>query len=128
MHLLGLLIPFMEQRLDVPRSPPPAATCTRGPPTAPPDTSGCERAGAAPAPERLFQVAGGLPENRPLTGKLNSRAGVARGFKKEPYDESGGRRADPHQGRDPRHKDVRTVAGYVRCANLFKGHAGASFL
>ena len=27
-----------------------------------------------------------------------------------------------------RHKDVRTVTGYVRCANLFKGHAGASFL
>jgi len=28
----------------------------------------------------------------------------------------------------PRHKDVRTVTGYVRRANLFKGHAGASFL
>ena len=27
-----------------------------------------------------------------------------------------------------RHKDVRTVTGYVRRANLFKGHAGASFL
>jgi len=26
-----------------------------------------------------------------------------------------------------RHKDVRTVTGYVRRANLFKGHAGASF-
>jgi hypothetical protein len=26
------------------------------------------------------------------------------------------------------HKDVRTVTGYVRRANLFKGHAGASFL
>jgi hypothetical protein len=28
----------------------------------------------------------------------------------------------------PRPKDVRTVTGYVRRANLFKGHAGASFL
>jgi integrase len=27
-----------------------------------------------------------------------------------------------------RHKDVRTVTGYVRQANLFKGHAGSSFL
>jgi hypothetical protein len=27
-----------------------------------------------------------------------------------------------------RHKDVRTVTGYVRRANLFKGHAGSSFL
>ena len=27
-----------------------------------------------------------------------------------------------------RHRDVRTVTGYVRRANLFKGHAGASFL
>ena len=27
-----------------------------------------------------------------------------------------------------RHKDVRTVTGYVRRANLFKGHAGKSFL
>jgi integrase len=27
-----------------------------------------------------------------------------------------------------RHKDVRTVTGYVRRANLFKGHAGASFI
>ncbi len=27
-----------------------------------------------------------------------------------------------------RHKDVRTVTGYVRRANLFKGHAGASFV
>jgi hypothetical protein len=27
-----------------------------------------------------------------------------------------------------RHKDVRTVTGYVRRANLFKAHAGASFL
>jgi integrase len=27
-----------------------------------------------------------------------------------------------------RHKDVRTVTGYVRRANLFKGHAGATFL
>ena len=27
-----------------------------------------------------------------------------------------------------RHKDGRTVTGYVRRANLFKGHAGASFL
>ena len=26
-----------------------------------------------------------------------------------------------------RHKDVRTIPGYVRRANLFKGHAGASF-
>jgi hypothetical protein len=25
-------------------------------------------------------------------------------------------------------KDVRTVTGSVRCANLFKGHAGAAFL
>ena len=25
-------------------------------------------------------------------------------------------------------RDVRTVTGYVRRANLFKGHAGASFL
>ena len=27
-----------------------------------------------------------------------------------------------------RHKDVRTVTGCVRRANLFKGHAGASFV
>ena len=27
-----------------------------------------------------------------------------------------------------RHRDSRTVRGYVRRANLFKGHAGASFL
>jgi integrase len=27
-----------------------------------------------------------------------------------------------------RHKDTRTVRGYIRRANLFKGHAGASFL
>jgi hypothetical protein len=27
-----------------------------------------------------------------------------------------------------RHKDERTVTGYGRRANLFKGHAGASFL
>jgi hypothetical protein len=27
-----------------------------------------------------------------------------------------------------RHRDVRTVTGYVRRANLFKGHAGSSFL
>ena len=27
-----------------------------------------------------------------------------------------------------RHRDVRTVTGYVRRANLFKGHASASFL
>jgi hypothetical protein len=27
-----------------------------------------------------------------------------------------------------RQRDVRTVTGYVRRANLFKGHAGASFL
>lgn len=27
-----------------------------------------------------------------------------------------------------RHKDSRTVRGYIRRANLFKGHAGASFL
>ena len=27
-----------------------------------------------------------------------------------------------------RHKDVRTVTGYVRRANLFKGHAGATFV
>jgi hypothetical protein len=27
-----------------------------------------------------------------------------------------------------RHRDVRTVTGYVRRANLFKGHAGASFV
>src|SRR3954471_18165867 len=27
-----------------------------------------------------------------------------------------------------RHRDVRTLTGYVRRANLFKGHAGASFL
>jgi len=26
------------------------------------------------------------------------------------------------------HKDVRTVTGSVRRANLFKGHVGASFL
>ena len=26
-----------------------------------------------------------------------------------------------------RHKDTRTVRGYIRRANLFKGHAGASF-
>jgi hypothetical protein len=27
-----------------------------------------------------------------------------------------------------RHKDARTVGGCIRQANLFKGHAGASFL
>jgi hypothetical protein len=27
-----------------------------------------------------------------------------------------------------RYKDSRTVRGYIRRANLFKGHAGASFL
>jgi hypothetical protein len=27
-----------------------------------------------------------------------------------------------------RHKDVRTVTGYVRRANLFKGHAGSGFM
>ena len=27
-----------------------------------------------------------------------------------------------------RHRDSRTVRGYIRRANLFKGHAGASFL
>jgi integrase len=27
-----------------------------------------------------------------------------------------------------RHRDVRTVTGYVRRANLFKGHAGSGFL
>ena len=27
-----------------------------------------------------------------------------------------------------RHKDSQTVRGYIRRANLFKGHAGASFL
>lgn len=27
-----------------------------------------------------------------------------------------------------RHKDSRTVRGYIRRANLFKGHAGAGFL
>jgi hypothetical protein len=27
-----------------------------------------------------------------------------------------------------RHKDVRTVTGYVRRAKLFNGHAGATFL
>jgi hypothetical protein len=27
-----------------------------------------------------------------------------------------------------RHKDSRTVRGYIRRANLFKGHAGTSFL
>jgi hypothetical protein len=26
------------------------------------------------------------------------------------------------------HRDVRTVTGYVRRGNLFKGHAGASFV
>jgi hypothetical protein len=27
-----------------------------------------------------------------------------------------------------RHRDLRTLTGYVRRANLFKGHAGASSL
>ncbi|WP_245512768.1 DNA recombinase [Enterovirga rhinocerotis] len=27
-----------------------------------------------------------------------------------------------------RHRDARTVDGYIRRANLFKGHAGSSFL
>jgi hypothetical protein len=27
-----------------------------------------------------------------------------------------------------RHRDVRTVTGYVRRANLFKGHAGSGFV